>query len=177
LELIPILPATQMGEIPEPGGSCSWKTYLDLPSMISTLFLRRLIAQLCTREKCSVRQVNMTISFAPVEAAVEGRLPRGRGIERLRDSADRMEPAVRGARTSIRNNRSHRPKVPNCKRKTRNTASTALGLRAQPRPPGTELLDVQTANSPRRDRTSLLNSSQERNFLLQRPGGETGSFA
>jgi hypothetical protein len=30
--------------------------------------------------------------------------------------------------------------------------------------------------SPRRDRTSLRNSSQERNFLLQRPGGEMGSF-
>ena len=49
------------------------------------------VAQLCTREKCSVRQVNMAISFpflAPnlVKAAVEGRLPRGIGIERLRDS-------------------------------------------------------------------------------------------
>src|SRR6202165_5654237 len=33
-----------------------------------------------------------------------------------------------------------------------------------------------TACSPRRDRTSLRNSSQERNFLLQRPGGEMGSF-
>ena len=35
----------------------------------------------------------------------------------------------------------------------------------------------QTGCSPRRDRTSLRNSSQERNFLLQRPGGEMGSFA
>src|SRR6266436_2487804 len=48
------------------------------------------VAQLCTREKCSVRQVNMTISLAflapnLVKAAVEGRLPRGVGIERLRD--------------------------------------------------------------------------------------------
>jgi site-specific DNA recombinase len=48
------------------------------------------IAQLCAREKCSVRQVNMTISLAflapnLVKAAVEGRLPRGIGIERLRD--------------------------------------------------------------------------------------------
>ena len=45
---------------------------------------------LCTRENCSVRQVNMTISLAflapnLVKAAVEGRLPRGIGIERLRD--------------------------------------------------------------------------------------------
>jgi site-specific DNA recombinase len=48
------------------------------------------IAELCTREKCSVRHVNMTISLAflaPtfVKAAVDGRLPRGVGIERLRD--------------------------------------------------------------------------------------------
>jgi DNA invertase Pin-like site-specific DNA recombinase len=48
------------------------------------------VVELCTREKCSVRQVNMTISLAflapnLVKAAVEGRLPRGVGIERLRD--------------------------------------------------------------------------------------------
>src|SRR5450631_1505052 len=48
------------------------------------------VAQLCTRENCSVRQVNMTISLAflapnLVKAAVEGRLPRGIGVERLRD--------------------------------------------------------------------------------------------
>jgi site-specific DNA recombinase len=48
------------------------------------------IAELCAREICSVRQVNMTISLAflapnLVKAAVEGRLPRGIGIERLRD--------------------------------------------------------------------------------------------
>ena len=49
------------------------------------------VAELCTREKCSVRQVNMAISLAflarnLVKAAVEGRLPRGIGIERLRDA-------------------------------------------------------------------------------------------
>jgi site-specific DNA recombinase len=48
------------------------------------------VAELCTREKCSVRQVNMTMSLAflapnLVQAAIEGRLPRGVGIERLRD--------------------------------------------------------------------------------------------
>jgi hypothetical protein len=48
------------------------------------------VAELCAREKCSVRQVNMTISLAClapnlVKAAVEGRLPRGIGVERLRD--------------------------------------------------------------------------------------------
>jgi site-specific DNA recombinase len=48
------------------------------------------VTELCAREKCSVRQVNMTISLAflapnLVKAAVEGRLPRGTGVERLRD--------------------------------------------------------------------------------------------
>jgi site-specific DNA recombinase len=49
------------------------------------------VVELCVREKCSVRQVNLTISLAflapnLVKAAVEGRLPRGIGVERLRDS-------------------------------------------------------------------------------------------
>jgi site-specific DNA recombinase len=48
------------------------------------------VSELCAREKCSTRQVNMTISLAflapnLVKAAVEGRLPRGIGVERLRD--------------------------------------------------------------------------------------------
>jgi len=43
------------------------------------------VAELCAREKCSARQVNMTISLAflapnLVKAAVEGRLPRGISI-------------------------------------------------------------------------------------------------
>jgi site-specific DNA recombinase len=49
------------------------------------------IEQIATRQKCSVRQVNMTISLAflapdLVKASVEGRLPRGIGVERLRDA-------------------------------------------------------------------------------------------
>jgi site-specific DNA recombinase len=49
------------------------------------------IEQIATRQKCSVRQVNMSISLAflapdLVKAAVEGRLPRGIGVERLRDA-------------------------------------------------------------------------------------------
>jgi site-specific DNA recombinase len=48
------------------------------------------VVELCTRERCSVRHVNMTISLAflapnLVKAAVEGRLPRGIGVERLCD--------------------------------------------------------------------------------------------
>ena len=62
------------------------------------------IQQIATRQKCSVRQVNMTISLAflapdLVKAAVEGRLPRGIGVERLRDAPGGMEPTVRSART------------------------------------------------------------------------------
>jgi len=48
------------------------------------------VAQLCTREKCSARHVNISVSLAflvpsLIKAAVEGRLPRRVGIERLRD--------------------------------------------------------------------------------------------
>jgi site-specific DNA recombinase len=47
--------------------------------------------QIALREECSVRHVNMTVSLAflapkLVRAAVEGRLPRGINIERLRDA-------------------------------------------------------------------------------------------
>jgi site-specific DNA recombinase len=46
--------------------------------------------QLASRERCTVRQINLTLSLAflapqLVKAAVEGRLPRGINIERLRD--------------------------------------------------------------------------------------------
>jgi site-specific DNA recombinase len=46
--------------------------------------------QLAKRKRCTVRQVNLTLSLAflapqLVKAAVEGRLPRGINIERLRD--------------------------------------------------------------------------------------------
>jgi hypothetical protein len=49
------------------------------------------IEQIAAREKCSIRQVNMTISLAflapeLVKAAVEGRLPHGIGVTRLRDA-------------------------------------------------------------------------------------------
>src|SRR5206468_1185855 len=49
------------------------------------------LEHIAPRQKCSVRQVNMTISLAflapdLVRAAVEGCLPRGLGVERLRDA-------------------------------------------------------------------------------------------
>src|SRR5262244_264073 len=49
------------------------------------------IEGIAVRQKCSVRQVNMTISMAfiapaLVKAAVEGRLPRGIGVATLRDA-------------------------------------------------------------------------------------------
>jgi hypothetical protein len=61
------------------------------------------VVDLGARENCSVRQVSMTISLAflapnLVKAAVEGRLPRGVGIERLR-----VEYGLKRARTSCPN--------------------------------------------------------------------------
>jgi site-specific DNA recombinase len=49
------------------------------------------VEQIAAREKCSIRQVNMTISLAflapeLVKAAIEGRLPHGIGVTRLRDA-------------------------------------------------------------------------------------------
>jgi hypothetical protein len=49
------------------------------------------ITQIATREHCSTRQVNMTISLAflapdLVQAAVDGRLPRGIGVATLRNA-------------------------------------------------------------------------------------------
>jgi len=49
------------------------------------------IEQIAAREKCSIRQVHMTISLAflapsLVKASVEGRLPRAIGVTRLRDA-------------------------------------------------------------------------------------------
>jgi hypothetical protein len=49
------------------------------------------VEEIAAREKCSVRQVNMTMSLAflspaLVAAAIDGRLPRGIGIARLRDA-------------------------------------------------------------------------------------------
>ncbi|MGA8155125.1 MAG: recombinase family protein, partial [Rhodoplanes sp.] len=49
------------------------------------------VEQIASREQCSLRQVNMTRSLAflaprLVQAAIEGRLPRGIGVARLRDA-------------------------------------------------------------------------------------------
>jgi site-specific DNA recombinase len=57
------------------------------------------VLQIAARQKCSVRQVNMTISLAflaphLVRAAVEGRLPRGIGVERLRDAPAEWSPQL-----------------------------------------------------------------------------------
>jgi site-specific DNA recombinase len=49
------------------------------------------VEQIATRENCSIRQVSMRVSLAflapaLVKAAIDGRLPRGIGIARLRDA-------------------------------------------------------------------------------------------
>ncbi|MEZ5765159.1 MAG: recombinase family protein [Xanthobacteraceae bacterium] len=52
---------------------------------------RSTVENIAARQKCSVRQINMTVSMAflappLVKAAIEGRLPRGIGIAELRDA-------------------------------------------------------------------------------------------
>ncbi|ACI92090.1 recombinase [Afipia carboxidovorans OM5] len=52
---------------------------------------RLTIEEIAVRQKCSVRQINLTLSMAflappLVKAAIEGRLPRGIGIAQLRDA-------------------------------------------------------------------------------------------
>jgi DNA-binding CsgD family transcriptional regulator len=49
------------------------------------------IEQIAIRQKCSIRQINLTLSMAflappLVKATIEGRLPRGIGITELRDA-------------------------------------------------------------------------------------------
>ena len=49
------------------------------------------VEQIAAREQCSIRQVHMTITLAflapsLVKAAIEGKLPRGIGVTRLRDA-------------------------------------------------------------------------------------------
>ena len=62
------------------------------------------VQQIATRQKCSVRQVNMTISlaFLPTQTSCALRskvaLPRGVGVERLRDAPAEWSRAVRSPR-------------------------------------------------------------------------------
>ena len=63
------------------------------------------VEQIATTENCTVRQINMTISLAflapnLVQAAVEGRLPRGVGIANLRDAP--VEWSLQYARLGLR---------------------------------------------------------------------------
>ena len=62
------------------------KTWLD--EIVSA---RSTAEDIAVRQKCSVRQINMTVSMAflappLIKAAIEGRLPRGIGIAELRDA-------------------------------------------------------------------------------------------
>ncbi len=106
------------------------------------------IAQLCAREECSVRQVNMTISvafLAPnlVKAAVAGRLPRGISIERFRDPP--TEWSRQSEALGLNRNTAAQPRISNYSNaKGRFTGACAVGLHAQGWPPGTEFLDAET---------------------------------
>jgi hypothetical protein len=62
------------------------------------------VESIAKRERCSVRQVNMTISLAfiapdLVKAAIEGRLTRGIGVTRLRDAPVEWSSPTRNARS------------------------------------------------------------------------------
>src|SRR6476659_8552302 len=78
-----------------------------------------------------------------------------------------MEPTVRSARTQSRIAAAPAREPELRQRKTRNTASTAVRLRAQPRPPGTEFLDAETGRqkSPQR----RLNACRDQNPRNERP--------
>jgi hypothetical protein len=84
-----------------PAGGKGWRPQR---SIVGTLMLVGLglanIEQIAARQKCSTRQVNMTISLAflapdLVKAAVEGRLPRGIGVERLSRGMELTVPSAR----------------------------------------------------------------------------------
>src|SRR5262245_24587355 len=69
----------------ENGFAWRGKTYPSLSKIAHT------VECIATRERCSIRKVNMTISLAflapnLVKAAIEGRLPRGMGVARLVDA-------------------------------------------------------------------------------------------
>ena len=92
-----IVPASELGQDPRPIRA---ETRVTLVASIARgrRWLDEIVAgtvksveQIAARDKCSIRQVNMTISLAflapeLVQAAVEGRLPRGIGVTRLRDA-------------------------------------------------------------------------------------------
>ena len=78
--------------VPKPAPRSSQRSRVaDVGLMRSLPALSPMSSRLLHAEKCSIRQVNMTISLAflapeLVKAAIEGRLPRGIGVTRLRDA-------------------------------------------------------------------------------------------
>src|SRR4029077_9235850 len=107
------------------------------------------VQQIATRQKCSVRQVNMTISLAflapdLVRAAVEGRLPRGIGVERLRDA-----PSEWGRQFEVLG---------------LNPGSSQTGIASHPN-------NLQYSQVTERYRPSKA-SRRERNFSMQRRGAK-----
>jgi hypothetical protein len=105
------------------------------------------VQQIANRQKCIVRQVNMTISLAflapdLVRAAVEGRLPRG--IGRVARCASRMERAVRGAwvKSAIITGRARNGAL--LASKTPKIPGSRLAFAVKTLPRGTEFLDAET---------------------------------
>src|SRR5258708_5375375 len=113
------------------------------------------IEQIATRQKCSVRQVNMTISLAflapdLVKAAVEAASASSGSVIRRPNGADNLRRS-----DSIRNNcRANQSPLNYRVAKRGITAASAAGFRAPTRPPGTEFLDAE--NVRKRMRLSTL---------------------
>src|SRR5258706_9421427 len=137
------------------------------------------VQQIASRQKCSVRQVNMTISLAflapdLVRAAVEGRLPRGIGVERAsgqydhlarvplpgpRQSSDRRSFASRHwCRAAPRRSRGMEPTVRNPRIESTIGPDTARSSAVQQTIPERRLV----SSVPKFRR-------RERNFSMQRP--------
>src|SRR5258708_10435346 len=114
------------------------------------------IEQIATRQKCSVRQVNMTISLAflapdLVKAAVEAASASSGSVIRRPNGADNLRRS-----DSIRNNcRANQSPLNYRVAKRGITAASAAGFRAQTRPPGTEFLDAETGPQPFRSRCNV----------------------
>jgi hypothetical protein len=89
------------------------------------------VEQIATREKCSVRKVNMTISLAflapdLVKAAVEGRLPRGIGVARLCDCPAEWSRQYRNPRPSKSVGR--RALLPTARRRTLSRSNLVITI-------------------------------------------------
>jgi hypothetical protein len=104
------------------------------------------VTELYRREKCSVRWLNMTIPLALlapnlVKAVAEGRLPRGIGVERLRDLPAEWS---RQFEAHLIQNSAVQPEIRITLAGIAIAAASTPGIQARAWLPRTELLDTET---------------------------------